>query len=96
MSHVIPIYTTDLRACLMKLAQVVIFEEAHGRSGIAIRMAVAKITDDNREVADLWRSAQEDALKHHRDVVPKINALREEFTGKRIVMDKSTENTNET
>lgn len=78
----------DLQYSLLRLAQFSLWLTHHEQSDIHIRIFVDRLADgsDNpREVHDAWAECLADAEYHHRNIVPKINALRAEFGGKRII-----------
>lgn len=78
----------DLRYALAKLAQRSLWMEHHGQSDILIRVFIARLADGSDrpdEVNKAWDDALAAATKHHTDIVPKINAIREEFGTKHII-----------
>lgn len=84
----IEINLMDFAEFLARLASLELYMKHHDMPSIGVSKAMWRLTEDNREVEAAWKKAQEQALHHHTVVVPKLQALREEFGGKRIIHDQ--------
>jgi hypothetical protein len=78
----------DFAQCLARLASLKLYMQHNEMPSIGIDRAVWRLTETNQEADAAWKKAQAEAMHHHTVVVPQLQALREEFGGKRIVEDQ--------